>query len=197
MRLALYVGTFDPIHLGHILSVEIVREHLQFDKVVFVPSKHPPNKLRKSITDGQHRLRMIELSIEDNPYFEVSDVELQAEDNISYTWVTIDAFKQKYPKADIYLLLGADTVYDLPNWQYLDKIVAACTIVGFQRGGEQDLCQREKPGLGEGARLILVDTPQLEISSTDIRQRLSEGKTTRYMLHDKVLHYIKEHCLYE
>ena len=196
MKLAIYVGTFDPVHIGHVLSVEIVREHMQFDKVVFIPSKHPPNKLRKSITDGHHRLRMIELSIEDNPYFEVSDVELRDEESISYTWVTIEKLKTMYPKAEVYLLLGADTVYDLQNWKYLDKIIAACTIVGFQRGGEQDIYQRGEPQLGEGQRLLFVDTPKLEISSTDIRRRLSEGKTARYMLHDKVLHYIREHCLY-
>ena len=194
MKIGVFGGTFDPIHIGHLMSAELAREQLNLDKILFIPAKIPPHKQDKQITDASHRLRMIELSIADNPYFEVSDLEIQSNEAVSYTWHTIKKIKELYNDVDIYFLLGADTFYDLPNWTKLDYILNECTLVGFNRLGENSII-KDNNIIGNN-NIILINAPRLEISSTDIRYRLTQYKSVRYMINDQVLDYIKENCLY-
>ena len=194
MKIGIFGGTFDPVHIGHLLSAEHVRERLQLDKVLFIPAKNPPNKQGKSITEAKHRLRMLQLSIEDNPYFEVSDMEIHADDPVSYTWITIKRIRERYLHAELFLLLGADTVYDLQNWQQVDFIISHCTLVGFARPGERPLNRTD--ALEADRKILLIDTPQIEISSSDIRERLSQGMSVKYMVKQHALDYMKENFLY-
>jgi len=194
VRIGVFGGTFDPIHIGHLMFAELAREQLQLDKILFIPAKVPPHKQNKHITDASHRLRMIELSIDDNPYFEVSDLEIQSNEAISYTWYLIKKIKELYNEADVYLLMGADTFYDLPNWMKLDYILNECTLVGFNRFGENKII-KDTDIIGNN-NIILINAPRLEISSTDIRNRLSQCKSVKYMINDQVLKYIKENGLY-
>lgn len=194
VKIGIFGGTFDPIHVGHLINAEWIRSALQLDKVILIPAKVPPHKKGKPITDAQHRFRMIELSVVDRPYFDVSSIEIDNEESVSYTWYTVERLQRQYPNSELYLLLGADTIYDLPNWRYIDKIQATCKLVGFNRAGERPFAEADF--IKSKDHILFVDTPLIELSSSMIRKRISEGKTASYMVTDLVLQYIKENRLY-
>ncbi|OEF96257.1 nicotinate-nucleotide adenylyltransferase [Desulfuribacillus alkaliarsenatis] len=194
MRIGIYGGTFDPVHIGHLICADWIRNALKLDKILFVPAKTPPHKQGKSITDPRHRLNMLALSIKSNPYFEVSDIELVSQEPVSYTWYTIERIKQQNPDAKLFLLLGADTIYDLENWKYVDNIINNSQIVGFNRGGEISLkdakCVKYKDSI------VYVDTPIISLSSTTIRNRIANGESVNYIVTSEAWQYIKENRLY-
>ena len=178
-------GTFDPIHIGHLLMAEEVYKQLQFDEIWFIPSYTPPHKADATIA-GEHRLKMVELAIQDNDHFRVLDIELTRKEK-SYTIHTIQELKQLYPSNQFYFIIGADMVEYLPNWYKIDELVKMVQFVGVKRPGY------ERKTIYP---IIEADVPQIDISSTVLRNRLNNGELPRYWLPEKVRDYIRENRLY-
>ena len=187
-------GTFDPIHLGHLILGEQVREQLGLDRVLFVPSARPPHKLGDRIADAEHRLAMVELAVTSNPHFAVSRREL---DRVgpSYTITTIKELRSQ-GHGQVYFVLGADAVLDLRSWREPDELLRACQVVAAARPGF-DLSRISRAlGAERASRVRVLDIPQIEISSTDLRQRVAAGRSLRYLVPDAVGDYIAEKGLY-
>ncbi len=190
-RLGIFGGTFDPIHLGHLLVAEVARQLLALQRVFFVPARIPPHK-RASSSSPEHRFRMVTLACAANPYFEVSDVEIRRE-GPSYTVDTLRELRKiSSPDAEFFLMMGADSARDLGSWKDHETLLSDAKIVVLGR-----------PGTGEdsipselGARLTFLSTPLVEISSTDIRRRVGEGGSIRYMVTDAVESFIRAERLY-
>ncbi len=199
-RIGVFGGTFDPIHLGHLLIAETAREHLALQQVRFVIAATSPHKQDRPPTDEKTRLEMLKLSIGGNPYFIVDDRELRR-GGTSYTVDTLLDLKSEWPDADLIFLMGADSLAELHTWREPARICELAFVAVIARGGHAapDL-QQLRPFLpaNELGDLDshLVPMPQLEISSTEIRKRIELGKSVRYQLHPAVESYIKAHGLY-
>jgi nicotinate-nucleotide adenylyltransferase len=188
-RWGLFGGTFDPIHWGHLLLAEITRQILNLQKVFFIPARIPPHKgnVRAS---SEHRYRMAQLACEGNPYFEVSDVEIRRE-GPSYTVDTLRSFRTKDANAEIYLIMGADSAQDLGSWKDHETILEHSNVVVLGRTGVAG----DRVSQRAGARTVLP-TPLIELSSSDIRRQVHEGKSIRYLVTDSVEKYIRAENLY-
>jgi nicotinate-nucleotide adenylyltransferase len=191
LRLGVFGGTFDPVHLGHLAGAEQARDHLRLDRVLFIPARVPPHKAA-AVANADHRFRMTSLAVLDNPGFEVSDVELRRE-GPSYTVDTLRALKAEAPEdARHYLLIGADSARDLVQWKEHETLLEDSTVVVLGRPGvgAEDL----PPPVGR--RATFLSTPLLGISSTEIRRLVREGKSVRYLVPDGVESYIRSEGLY-
>ncbi len=191
LRVGIFGGTFDPIHVGHLVVAEQARDRLALDRVVFVPARVPPHKPGAS-AGAEHRFRMTCLAVEDNPGFAVSDLELRRE-GPSYTVDTLRALRADEPgDARHYLLLGADSARDLEQWKDVDALLEDSTVVVLGRPGveQDDLPPRV------GSRATFLPTPLLEISSTEIRRLVRDGGTVRYLVPVRVEEYIRSEGLY-
>lgn len=191
LRLGIFGGTFDPIHVGHLLAAEITHEALDLDRLVFVPARVPPHK-RSASASAEHRLRMTELAAADNPHFDVSDVEVRR-DGPSYTVDTLRHLREEHPPGTVhYLLMGADSARDLGSWREHEELLRCSTVVVLARPGAHS--EELPPAVAENARLLA--TPLMEISSTEIRRRVRDGRTIRYMVTEPVADYIRSQGLY-
>ncbi len=193
-RIGIFGGSFDPIHQGHLLIAEWIRDELNFEKVVFVPTHIHPLKHNASATPAHHRLTMVKLAIENNQFFEVSDIEIQKQ-SVSYTIDTLQAFRQKYPSPQyqLYFLIGQDNLNQLHLWKDPIKLVQLAQFVAFGRPGFEPSPEAQ-PFL---PFIQFIEIPLLEISATRVRERLRTGKTVRYMVPDAVIEYIHTHQLYQ
>lgn len=189
-RLGILGGTFDPVHSGHVLLAQAVLERLPLDRILFVPAADPPHK-RSLVTSATHRFEMVRLALEGLKRMEISRAELDRE-GPSYTVETLRHFRSHYAGSDLYLIIGADNIADLPTWHDPEGILALATIVSGSRD-EQGLAQ--DPDFG--SRILRVPTPTYDISSTDIRQRLLQGLPVRYLVPEAVEHYLASHGLYQ
>ena len=200
-RVGLFGGSFDPIHHGHLIVARAVAEKLDFDRIILLPTATPPHKDGESLADPTHRVRMVEAAIEDESLFELSDFDLTRK-GPSYTIDTVACFQQRSAKqADWHWIIGADSLVELPSWHRIGALVDSCRIVTAARpGGEQidwstlqrALSDRQIRKLREG----VVDTPRLDISSTDIRSRVRAGRSIRYLVPTAVRRYIADRGLY-
>ena len=190
LRLGIFGGTFDPIHLGHLIVAELARCLLRLDRVLFVPARIPPHKGAVP-TLPEQRFRMTRLATEDNPCFEVSDLELRRE-GPSYTVDTLRTLREESPPGtEPYLLMGADSAQDLESWKDADVLLEESTIVVLDRvGSGRELPSRVRE------RANVLSTPCIEISSSDIRQRDREGRPIRYLVTAPVESYIRSAGLY-
>ena len=179
-------GTFDPPHIGHLIIANEVLNQLQLDEITFMPNQEPPHKVRASGTSGEDRLRMLELSIANHPAFSVEKIELERE-GLSYTFDTMKLLQERNPDYEYHFIIGADMVEYLPNWHQIDDLVKLIRFVGVNRPNYR---------VESNYPLIHVEMPQIDISSSMIRNRISSGQTTRYWLPENVMTYIKEHRLY-
>ena len=200
-RVGLLGGTFDPIHYGHLVIAEEVRTVLHLAEMVFVPAGHPPHKPGRIVTEAQHRLAMLELAIASNPHFTISLVDLERP-GPSYTVETLQMLRQQWgTQTDIYFVIGGDSLEDLLEWYDPASILQQLTaLVAVQRpgyeeaAGYRDMLEARLPGIKQ--RLIMVQAPQLDISATDLRQRVAEGRPIKYQTPEGVEQYIIEHGLY-
>jgi len=190
LRLGILGGTFDPIHLGHLILAELARYLLRLDRVLFVPARIPPHK-GESPTSPEHRLHMTRLATRDNPHFAVSDLELRRE-GPSYTVDTLRALRDESPDAEHYLLMGADSARDLGSWKDHEVLLEGSTVVVLGRAGveSEDL----PPDVSR--RATLLSTPRLEISSSQIRHLVRDGGPIRYLVTEPVESYIRSEGLY-
>ena len=189
MQIGILGGTFNPIHIGHLILAEEALSKLKLDKVVFVPSYMPPHKSVDGNIKPQDRLKMVELAIADNPSFEVSSFEIGIK-KTSYSIDTLKEFRVKYGNdVQLYFITGSDLLKDLFSWKSVNDIFKISKFVVANRPGYP---VKDVPKEVE----TVVITP-IEVSSEDIRKRLKEGRSIRYLVHEKVRGYITERKLYK
>lgn len=200
-RIGLYGGTFDPIHLGHLIVARSVLEQLPLDEVVFIPSANPPHKDHARLTDFAHRAEMVRLAIAGEPGFSLDDCENKRA-GPSYTLDTVTEFQQRYGNAaEIHWIIGADSLPELVGWHRIRDLVDACQILTVSRPGwdKPDLRPLEKPlGSERLAKLRrgVTETPRIDICSTDIRARVGAGLSIRFLVAESVRDYIESKGLF-
>jgi nicotinate-nucleotide adenylyltransferase len=195
MRLGLFGGTFDPIHLGHLIVAESCREACGLEKVWFVVAGAPPHK-RGARTAVAHRLEMVRIAIAGHPAFEVSEREARGP-GPHYSAETLETIHRDRPDDELFFLIGADSLADLPFWHRPDRVAALASLVVVNRPGIDPAVMTDWPDFGPEARPILrVDVPPIGIASHDLRRRVAAGRSIRYQVPRGVEAYIQAHDLY-
>ena len=200
-RIGLYGGSFDPIHFGHLISARSIAEQINLSRVILVPAPRPPHKTASQLTDARHRLAMARLAVQGDPLFEVSDVELHRA-GPSYTIDTVGHFRSLLGEAaELFWIIGADSLPELPSWRRVGELVKIVQIVTARRPGSRltDMANLSAAVGAAQAQALLehcVETPEIDISSTDIRRRVSVGLPIRYLVPDLVGSYITQEGLY-
>ncbi|OIN98697.1 nicotinate (nicotinamide) nucleotide adenylyltransferase [Candidatus Desantisbacteria bacterium CG1_02_38_46] len=190
-KIGLLGGTFNPIHRGHLRIAERVANVLGLKKVIFIPSAHPPHKKESNLPSPQDRFEMVNLAIKNNPCFSISDIELKRKGK-SWTIDTVRIIKKLYPESQIYFIIGADTVPEIPTWKNYKKLLKSCRFVVVNRPGYTDA---EYPDYTKN--FIKVKMRGVDIASTEIRERIKNGKTIKALVPVKVEKYIKEKGIYK
>lgn len=193
-KIGIMGGTFDPIHVGHLMIAEAVWDEYKLEKVLFIPSANPPHK-HDVLTSAKHRFNMTLLATCSNPHFEVSSIEMDRT-GPSYTIDTIKALKKIYgDDTDFYFIIGADCIHELPTWHKIDELLKICKFIATKRPSYKlDLSIIAKEF--SDYNIQLLETPELEISSTDIRQRIKKGYSIQYITTEQVQQYIRKEELY-
>jgi nicotinate-nucleotide adenylyltransferase len=197
-RIGVFGGTFDPPHLGHLILACEARAQLKLTRLLWVLTPDPPHKLRQPISSLDDRLAMLKLALKDEPNFELSTIEINRR-GPHYTSDTLALLTEQNPSAQLILLLGGDSLHDLPTWHRPADLVAACRQIGVMRrpGDSIDLSALEKKIPGIRAKVRFIEAPLLEIASREIRRRASKGLPFRYYLLPSVYAYIIKHKLYQ
>jgi nicotinate-nucleotide adenylyltransferase len=200
MRLGIFGGTFDPIHVGHLILAEHCREACRLDRVLFIPAGQPPHKTLRQITPGRQRLEMVELAIAGHAAFEASSIEIDRE-GPSYSVDTVAAIAAEHSGAELFFLIGSDTLSDLPLWYQPARLAELVTIVVATRPGSErpdPAPLRELLGAAAVARIEqhVVEIPLIQISSSAIRARVAAGQSIRFMVPRAVECYIETHGLF-
>jgi nicotinate-nucleotide adenylyltransferase len=201
LSIGLMGGTFDPIHLGHLVTAEEVRIQFGLDKVIFVPSGHPPHKELRDVSDPEHRYLMAVLATITNPHFNVSSWEIdRPADELTYTIDTIRYFHEYYlGQADLYFITGADAILEILTWKDYRELLSICSFIAATRPGyylnklEETIGSVCPEAL---ANIHVLEIPAMAISSTFIRRRVSEGKPVKYLTTESVGQYILKNGLY-
>ncbi|MBF0620085.1 MAG: nicotinate-nucleotide adenylyltransferase [Candidatus Omnitrophica bacterium] len=188
-KIALFGGTFDPVHIGHLLMARTALETMKFDKVIFIPSCVPPHKSGEMLFSVEDRFEMVKLAIMGNPQFEASDFEVK-NGGRSYSLETVRYFRGLFPSEDkLYFVVGGDAAKGIENWKGVDEIKTLCSFVTANR-----------PGYSRGdakKKYPAVTMHGVDISSTEIRKRILAGKSVQYLVPDNVLDYIRKNHLYK
>ncbi len=213
-RTGLFGGTFDPIHTGHLIVAEEIRERIGLDQIIFIPARIPPHKISVSISAESYRMDMVRLATKTNPHFVVEDVELRRQ-GFSYT---IDTVKHFMNQQEVYLIMGHDSFVAIETWYEYEKLLSLCKIIVAFRPGAPDIqwadfspavrkyypgrvckCANgpvEKEKLLSDWRICLIDIPGLNISASEIRQRIKTHRSIRYLVPAEVRDYIYKNKLY-
>ncbi len=198
--IVLFGGSFNPIHNGHLIVARAVAERLGVSRLVFVPSPSPPHKTGTMLAEASDRLAMVRLAIAGEPLFDCSDVETRRS-GPSYTILTVEDFRTTRADRDLFWLIGADSLAELHSWHRVADLVDACRIVTAARPGFEvpDLSGLDRVLQPEQVRRLEADilpTPRIDISATEIRRRVREGRSIRYLVPEPVADYIARHELY-
>lgn len=194
MKIGIMGGTFNPIHNAHLLIAELAREEYGLERIIFVTGGNPPHK--ESNVSAEHRFKMTRLAIEDNEYFEDDDFEIKRSEK-SYTLHTLKFLKDKYPEDELFFIIGEDSLADLPKWYKTEEILELCSLLVFARKSHKTfLGTLNKMRKKYKENIYPISAPIIEISSTDIRNRIRDTKSIKYMVPDKVIEYVKEHRFY-
>ena len=198
-RVGIMGGTFDPIHYGHLVTAEAARINFGLDEVVFIPTGNPPHKKDYNVTPAEDRYLMTVLAINNNPYFKVSRIEIERP-GYTYTVDTLKQLGEEYgPGTSLFFISGADAVFDILTWKDVDEVLNYCTFIAATRPRYPVKKLEEK--LKEikelyGKEVIPLQVPGMDISSTDIRNRVNKGLSIRYLLPEEVRKYIEKSGLY-
>ena len=198
-RVGIMGGTFNPIHLGHLIIAEAAYEAYNLDEVLFVPSGVSYMKDQSEILDAKKRVHMTGLAIEDNPHFALSTIEIDRDGN-SYSYETLETLRKQNPNTEYFFLVGSDTLFALETWKHPEILLPSCTIlVAVRDGVPMEKMQEHAKYLEEkfGGSIQLLTTPNIEISATDIRNRLSKNRNVKYFVPDAVLDFINKYDLYK
>ena len=197
-RVGILGGTFDPIHNGHLMMAEAVRDEYEMEKVLFIPAAQPPHKRGHKISSAEDRYMMTVLATCMNPAFEVSDIEMRRE-GPSYSIDTVRALlRATGGDSEFFFFAGAAVIREIYTWERIEELLAICPFIAASRPGCRPDVERTRNLLGDlGVRQIhLLNTPELEISSTDIRERVAAGRSIKYIVPSEVEHYIYKKGLY-
>ena len=199
MKIGVLGGTFDPVHRAHIAAAEAARGTLGLDRVLLVPAGQPMSKPNRPVTQAEHRINMLRLAIKGKPGLEISDIEIKRP-GPSYTIDTITELKQTWgDETEIYFILGCDSLLQIPQWKDPSRLAAICRLVAVPRPGcpAPDMKSLEKKVPGITRSVIFLDHPNLDLSATDIRERIANGKSTDDYIPEPVAEYIQKHELYQ
>lgn len=196
-RVGIFGGTFDPIHMGHLIVAETIMDEFHLDKVVFIPAAVPPHKLDKQISPAKHRYMMTMLATCSNPRFQVSDMEMHRQ-GPSYSRDTLAQLLEEHGRdTEFYFIVGADSVENLHTWNRIDELLTMCHFIGASRPGCMPDMEKIEQRFGPLVEKIhCLETPELEISSTEIRHRVGQKRTIRYIVPETVEQYIYKEKLY-
>jgi nicotinate-nucleotide adenylyltransferase len=195
-RIGILGGTFDPPHVGHLILGEYSIDALDLTHLLFVPAADPPHKQDRDKTPIEHRLAMLKLAIAGNDRFDLSRIDLDRP-GPHYSLDTVKIAAAQFPGAELYFVMGGDSLRDLPKWHHPQELITLCKLAVMRRPGDNlnaGMHSALLPSLEE--RVVMMDTPILEISSTEIVNRLQHGQSVRYLVPDVVLAYIAEHGVY-
>lgn len=200
MRLGIFGGSFDPIHLGHLLLAESCREQCALDQLWFLPAAVPPHKQQRELTPAEARIDMLELAVGGHEHIKVSKLEIER-GGVSYTVDTLTAIAEQEPEAELFFLMGADSLLDMPNWRSPERICELALPVVVRRAGtsEPDFTVLDRFVMDDRLQKIRehqVEMPPMELSSTDIRHRVAEGRSIRYRTPRATEKYIETNGLY-
>jgi len=199
LKKAIFGGTFDPIHIGHIHIAYEALYNLHLDKIIFMPAGNPPHKKNKNITDAQIRYDIVKRAIESEVNFEISDYEIKKKEN-SYTYETVELFCKLQADIEWYLLIGADSLMDLGGWKNVQTILNSCKLVVYSRPGfsdEEVINQKEYIEKKFNKKIIYINMPTIDVSSTTIRDSIKAGRVVNYLLPRGVEKIINKHNLYK
>lgn len=191
-------GTFDPPHLGHLISAEVAASTLGLSKVIFIPTGQISYKTRDKSADPSQRLEMTMLSVEGNDLFEISDIEVSSNE-MTYTYKTLKCLKEIYGDSHLYFIVGADSLDYMDKWMNPEKIFELCSVAVVGRNGftkEESRTKAEFLKTKFDADITFVDMPEVDISSSDIKRRIENGDSVRYMVTEAVFEYINANLLY-
>lgn len=196
-RVGILGGTFDPIHVAHLVIAQEALEQLNLDKVLFIPTGIPSFKRDQAVTPGNIRFEMVHAAIASNPAFDVSDLEVKRE-GITYTVDTLERLRAHNPHTDLFFIVGSDALKDLPEWHRADELAHLAVFVGTKRPGTDVRAVEGVLGAsGISFNVEWIDVPQLDISSSDLRLRVAQGRNIRYLVPQKALDIIHQFHLYE
>jgi nicotinate-nucleotide adenylyltransferase len=189
-KIGIFGGTFDPVHIGHIITTRFVLEQRKLDRIVFIPCNISPLKTNINSTTSEHRLNMLKLAVENHPQFDFSDYEIQ-KGEVSFTFDTLCEMQKKY--SEIELIIGYDNLVLFDKWKNPDGIFDITKVVVMKRHGTS----AEKPTNKYFDKAIILDTPSIEISSTEIRERVKNNLPIDFLVPEKVKEYIYQNKLYK
>lgn len=197
MKIGIVGGTFNPIHIAHMYLVTECKELLDLDRMLIIPNGDPPHKDNR-VTAKEHRYNMVKLASRDFKEVNVSDMEVKSNEP-SYTYKTLEMLSVKYKEDQLYFIIGADSLINFKTWKKPQRILELATLVCFDRPGYKSSEVEAAAAWvkDNGGNLIIIDSLELEISSTDIRNRIKEGKPAQAFLHPKVFKYIMDNGLYK
>ncbi|HUS58345.1 MAG TPA: nicotinate-nucleotide adenylyltransferase [Planctomycetota bacterium] len=200
MKIGVLGGTFNPVHIGHLILAEQVRCAARLEKVLFVPAHCPPHKATDEMAPDEHRLHMVQLAVAGNPYFVVSEIELKRK-GTSYTYDTMRLLCEENPGDEFHFIVGGDTVPELPSWHRITDLLDICDFLIGDRPGHLVRWEALEAALPSAQvsklRKGVVYTVPVGVASSDIRHRIRHNHTIRYLVPAKVEEYLTEHGLYK
>jgi nicotinate-nucleotide adenylyltransferase len=198
-KIGIMGGTFNPIHFGHLILAEHAFSFLELHSILFIPTGNPPHKKDKEIIDKKHRYRMVQLAIEDNSHFDLSDIELNQE-GYSYSINTINQLKEENLNTEYYFIIGADSFFQIHNWREPEALLNQCHLVVASRNeykSDDLMARKEELETNYQANIHILPMPKIEISSSNLRDRVKNGHTIKYMIPKDIEHYIYMNGLYK
>ncbi len=198
-KIGIIGGTFNPIHVGHLIIAEMAFEQYELDKVLFMPASQPPHKIGEPIEEDVYRVAMVELAINDNPHFELSLLEINRQ-GLSYTSMTMEQLADEYKDTEFYFIVGGDSIDAIETWREPGKILRLCHMVACIRNQlDTERLDQQIEYLDQKyqTRVYKLEVPKIDISSTVIRERLKSHNSVKYLVPDNVIDYIKKHGLYQ
>lgn len=196
-KIGIMGGTFDPIHYGHLLIAQSAAEEFGLDQVIFLPTGQSPHKSGSEVTDPAIRYEMTRIAICDNPLFGISDIE-SGSVNVNYTYLTLQKMQEIYPDAELYFIMGEDSLDEFHNWKHPEEICRKAVILVAARNDAVHKAEVKVANAGKEyeAEIRLLSAPYFSVSSREIRERVKKGRGVRYMIPEAVEDYIRHHSLY-
>lgn len=192
-------GSFDPIHIGHLMIAESAYEQFDLERILFIPTGNPPHKDISIYSTSKQRLEMVSLAIQDNHHFQLSTLEMERE-GVIYTFRTLEILKNQNPDIEYYFIMGADSLFDFESWKEPSKITEYCTLLVATRENMENQALMDKILYLENkykGKIQILNTPNIDISSRTLRERVKNGSTIKYYVPKDVENYIKKNHLYK
>lgn len=196
-RIGIFGGSFNPIHVGHLIAAQEILDAMKLDKVIFIPAGNPPHKPQSNLASAEDRYNMVKLAIQNNPGFEISSIEMERRGK-TYSFDTLMELKNQCKDVDMHFIIGFDTLKELHTWKNIQGIFDIVSFVVVNRGNEAfEIKQLIEDRVSTyGGAIEYVPIPDIEISSTDIRHRVNGSRSIKYLVPDAVEKYIKSRGLY-